>query len=118
MTRSDPWRCQCLALLLLLASCSSGPKLVVVNRSAATLDDVVVSGVGFERPIGALKGSEQRTLEVHPRGESGVRLRFKAAGRTIDSGELGYIENNPSYRVVASVEPSLEVKVESSLGNY
>lgn len=106
-----------LALVLVWAGCSRETSMTVANHSAVILTNIVVSGSGFSEPIDSLAAGSEHRLLVHPRGESGVRVAFDAAGRHIDAGEQGYFEAG-DYRVLVTIEPDLTVTVSSELGKY
>jgi hypothetical protein len=97
---------------------SSAPRILVSNRSARELTDVELSGHGFRTSLGRLAPAERRSLRVAPSGESGVRLRFSAGQRLIDSGELGYIEPKGGYELDLTVTPALTVSVSGRIRGY
>jgi hypothetical protein len=89
--------------------------VTIANRSRVVLDNVVVSGSGFSIPVGHLGVDETRSLSPRPRGESGIRVAFDAAGQHHDSGEQGYFEGGNAYRVSITVDTAIKVTVNSSL---
>jgi hypothetical protein len=99
----------------LLWACGGGPAVTIANRSNVALDNVVVSGSGFSIPVGHLGVDETRSLSPHPRGESGIRVVFDAAGQHHDSGEQGYFEGGNAYRVSITVDTAMKVIVDSGL---
>ena len=106
------------AAMAALSGCSRASVITIANRSSLTLTNVVVSGSGFTQRIDRMAAGSQRSLAVHPSGESGVRLAFDVGGRHIDAGERGYFEAGGSFDVTVVVEPDLEVSVSSKLRNY
>lgn len=58
-------------------------RITVVNRSNATLTNIVASGYGFSAPFVALApGAEQKvTLTPRPRDKGGIKLEFDADGK-------------------------------------
>lgn len=98
-----------LSTWVLFLGCSSGPELSVSNQSSVTLSNVVVSGPGFTMALGTLNPGEVQRRIVHPNRDSSVRLQFDAAGRHMDSGQLGYFEDSALYRVSLTVTTNLEV---------
>ena len=118
------------ALVGLLAGCasepwaswapwlSSAPRIQVINQSTQELSDVELSGQGFRTSLGRLAPAERRSLRVFPRGESGVRLRFRAGQRSIDTGERGYIEPRGGYELELTVTPALTVTESGRVRGY
>ena len=100
-------------LSLMFVGCSRAPVVTIENHSAVTLSNVVVSGSGFTRPVGSIAPRGERSLSVHPNGESGLRVKFDAEGHHIDSGEQGYFESG--YHVDATISTNLGVSVTSDL---
>lgn len=86
------------AILAVASGCRRGPVVVVTNQSGVTVSNVVVSGVGFTNAIAVLAPGERMALRVRPSGDTHVRATFDA-GRSHDSGNLGYVENSGAYRV-------------------
>lgn len=105
----------CIVSAMLTTGCSPGAQLVVVNQSNVPLADVVASGSGFSAPLGTIPPREERRLRVHPRGESGLTLRFTADGKSVASGPDGYFEDYGGYIVTATVTPALGVTLKSEL---
>lgn len=106
------------ALLALLSGCSPSPRVSVTNRSPHALTNVVVSGAGFSQRVPVLEPGQRVRWRVEPSGDSGLSLRFDAAGRTIDSGKHGYFEPRSHYRVDAVVQPDLNVTVATRTGLF
>src|SRR5262245_3190795 len=104
----------CLFWLLMLAGCSRGPEVIIVNESNVILSNVVASGSGFAKHVGSIAAGTEEKFRVRPSGESGLRLQFDANGRHIDSGAEGFFENG-RYRVTANVSSNLNVSVTSNL---
>lgn len=86
------------AILAVASGCRRGPVVVMINQSGVTVSNVVVSGVGFTNAIAVLVPGERMALRVRPSGDTHVRATFEA-GRSRDSGNLGYVENSGFYRV-------------------
>jgi hypothetical protein len=108
-----------LALLVTtLLGCSRGPVVSVTNRSAVVISNAVVSGSLFTNAIGTLQPGEERSVVVHPRGESHVRLTFETGGRKVDSGGLEYFEQSSMYRVSLTVTTNLQIESSSSINHY
>ena len=99
----------------MLAGCSSGTPISVINQSDAPLEDVVVSGSGFSANVGLVQPNAHVRVLVRPQGESDLRLHFNARGKTVSFGPDGYFEGGAGYVVTATVSPSLSVSVKSEL---
>jgi hypothetical protein len=104
-------------LCVLLLGCSRGTQLIVMNQSDVPLRDVLVSGSGFSEQVGTIAPHGQAKLFIHPRGESGLQVRFNANGQIVSFGPQGYFEAN-GYVVTATVSPKLIVSVKSELSDY
>lgn len=107
-----------LAVAFVLANCSREPVVTISNLSPVVIMNIVVSGSGFSERIDSLAAGSERSLILHPSGESGVRIAFDAGGQHIDSGEQGYVEANGGYRVAVRIERDLKVSVLSKLQKY
>ena len=90
-----------IALLALVSGCSPSPRVSVTNLSPQALSNLVVSGSGFSQRVPVLEPGQRMRWRVEPSGESGLSLRFDAAGRTVDSGKQGYFEPRGRYEVDA-----------------
>jgi hypothetical protein len=88
-----------------------------MNQSDVPLSDVQVSGSGFSEQVGTIVPHAQKKLFIHPRGESGLQVRFNANGKIVSFGPEGYFEAN-GYVVTATVSPTLSVSVKSELSDY
>ncbi|MEY4690497.1 MAG: hypothetical protein RIT19_822 [Verrucomicrobiota bacterium] len=106
------------AFMALVSGCSPSPRVSVTNRSPHALTNVVVSGAGFSQRVPVLEPGQSVRWQVEPSGDSGLSLRFDAAGRTIDSGKQGYFEPRSHYRVDAVVQPDLNVTVATRTGLF
>jgi hypothetical protein len=102
------------AAALALTGCSGSTVVTITNRSSITLFNIVVSGSGFTNRVERIAPGAEQRLAVHPRGESGLRVAFDAAGQKIDSGEQGYFEAQ-GYRVSAVIGTNLSVFISSGL---
>jgi uncharacterized lipoprotein YajG len=105
-----------LVAVVMLIGCSGSSVVVIANRSNVTVSNVVLSGSGFTNRLGNILPGGEEQIRVNPRGESGLRVVFDAAGRTVDSGEQGYFEAT-GYRVSAVISTNLNVSVLSDLGH-
>ena len=102
------------AVAVALTGCSGSSVVTIANRSSVTISNVVLSGSGFTNRFESLAPGAEQHFTVRPRGESGLRVAFDAAGQKVDSGEQGYFEAD-SYRVSAVVGTNLSVSVSSGL---
>ena len=107
-----------IALLALVNGCSPSPRVSVTNLSPQALSNLVVSGSGFSQRVPVLEPGQRMRWRVEPSGESGLSLRFDAAGRTVDSGKQGYFETHGRYKVDAVVHPDLNVSVATRNGLF
>ena len=78
----------------------------------------ILDGSLFTNAIGTLQPGEERSVVVHPRGESQVRLTFETGGQKIDSGGLEYFEESSMYRVSLTVTTNLQVESSSTIKHY
>ena len=103
------------ASLCALAGCSQSTPVSLTNRSGAPLKNVVITGSGFEQPIGSIPAGATAKVDVNSSGESGLGLSFHSRGREVALPAQGYFEGGGSYTVAAIVEPDLSVTVNASL---
>lgn len=99
-------------LCLGLAGCSRSPVITVRNQSAQTVSNLVVSGTGFTERLAPLAAGAEHTFRVRPTGDSGVRVAFDAGTNHVDSSEQGYLEASGGYRLSATIETNLSVKID------
>ncbi len=104
-----------LSAVALLAGCTRGAQITIVNRSTAELTNVVAAGTAFSQAVGSIPAGEQRSVSVSPRGESGLQLNFDANGKHFSSTSQGYFESGSSYKVTATVAPDFTVNVDTKL---
>ena len=93
------------------AGCSRGTPITVINQSDVPLEDVVLSGSGFSENLGSVGPHADARVVVRPRGESDVRVQFKARGEALSFGPDGYFEAGGGYVVTITVSPGLTVSV-------
>lgn len=104
-----------LLFLIPATSCSRHPRVTVVNASADSLTNLILSGSGFSEPLGSLAPGAQKTVEVRPSADTGLSLTFEAKGTTHATPAECYFEASGLYRVTATVQPDFSVKVESEI---
>jgi hypothetical protein len=104
-----------LSVVTLLASCTRGAKLNVVNQSSAELADVLASGTGFSQNVGSIQPGKQHSVSVTPTSESSLKLEFDANGKHFVSAPQGYFEGASSYKITATVAPDFTVTVDTKL---
>ena len=108
-----------LVVLLGLAACeTTSTSLSVTNRAAVPLEQVTVSGPGFQQSLGAIAPGGTATVEVRPSGESGVGISFIAGDQSVSLPLQGYFEGGGGYAVTVVVSPDLEVAVDAKLLTY
>lgn len=71
------------------------PRVTVRNDSDIALENVTISGVGFQHSVTELKPGSAHTFWFLPRGDTGVDVAFHAAGRGIRGGSHGYFQAPP-----------------------
>ena len=102
-------------LVAALLGCSSGAAITVTNNCPTTVRDIVLSGSGFSESVPSLAPGESSTLQVQPKGESGVAISFTAYSRKVVLQQQGYFEGGGAYRVSVSINPNLSATVRSRL---
>jgi len=107
-----------LAMAWALAGCHRATQVSIANQSGVALEQVVLSGAGFERPLGTIAAGASVATLVHPRGESGLALSFRAQGRPVLLPPSGYVEGGGRYRVRVVVDPALRAEVDAQLASY
>jgi len=107
-----------LATAIVLAGCHRATPVSIANRSGAAIEQVVVSGAGFERSLGTIEPGATVATLVHPRGESGLALSFRAGGRPVMLAPSGYVESGGRYRVRIVVDADLRADVQAGPGRY
>ena len=90
-----------------VSACSRSPEITVHNNADVPLQNIMLSGSGFSVAVPDIDAGAAKTVQVQPRGESGLRLAFDAHGRHIDVGDLAYIEAGYNYVVDLTVQPDL-----------
>lgn len=85
------------------------PKITVINRSSHPLEQVRLSGTGFQTPIPNLPPNKSQTVQVHPTSESGCAITFFSAGKSYHAGEMGYLEPTGGYLLDLTVQPDFDV---------
>jgi len=98
-----------------LSGCSPGTPVIVTNNSAFTVESVVISGSGFSHALGTIAPGQSVSAGVDPRGESGLRVAFRAGTRQVRTRPQGYFEGGGAYKVRAVIAPDLSVQVTGDL---
>jgi hypothetical protein len=101
----------------LLFGCSNGVPIAITNQSGRVLQDVTISGAGFNRHISSIPAGETVTLRVHPQGETGVAIGFDLGAKKFSYAENGYFEAN-GYKVAVTVDGVGRASVHAELANY
>jgi hypothetical protein len=99
------------AVLLLTAGCSRSPRLELHNRSAATLANLVVSGIGFTEPLGDLPPGGDLSATLRPTADTALRFAFDVDGKRVETAPIGYVEPAGGYRIRLEVTPAFEVRI-------
>ena len=101
-----------------LVGCDRSTPVSVMNQSGATLRNVVISGSGFDQPLGDIAQGVAATTQVRPRGESGLKLSFQSGHRLVTLPAGGYFEGGGRYEVTVVVTRDLGAAVNSTLRPY
>jgi len=92
-----------------LSACG-GAQVVVLNRSSARLENVVVSAQGDSVTVHGIEASGQHALTICPTGEVGaLGLSFKANGHDYQKDVPIYLECNSIYRIKFEVSAGFEI---------
>jgi hypothetical protein len=100
-----------------LLGCSSGVPIAITNQSGQALHNVTVSGSGFQQHVSSIPAGETATLHVHPKGESGVAIRFDLGAKKFSYVENGYFESK-GYKVEIVVDTVGKASVRTELAHY
>ncbi len=107
------------AAALMPAGCSQDPVIVITNGSGVALTNVTLSGSGFSQRIDRLSPHGIVRHTVNPKGPSGVRVAFDAAGRRYDTkGQVGLFREKGRYLVDVVIGPDLKLTVLSESRGY
>ena len=77
--------------------------MVVENRTAVIVSDIVVTAREVEYRIPKLQPGEVRAFSAAPHGESGVGVSYVVGGRTVKVPQQGYFEGSAYYVVVVGL---------------
>lgn len=101
-----------LAMATLVSSgCSRSPRLVLHNRSAVSVEHLVVSGTGFTRDLGDLAPGATVDMTLSPTGDSALRFTFDVAGKRVAPEPVGYVERTGGYRIEAEITPEHGIRL-------
>jgi hypothetical protein len=101
-----------------LLGCSAGVPIAITNQSGRALQNVTISGHGFDQHLSSIRSGETATLYVHPAAESGVAIAFNMGGKKFTYAEDGYFEANGGYRVAIAVDAAGRAIVHTERANY
>ena len=88
----------------------TGPPVVcVINGSAHSLVNIVVTTSAGERSFGNLEPRARRCHIVEADGGSGLAISLSAVGQTVSAGALGYLENSGGFCEVVTVDVKLHI---------
>src|SRR5262245_33868768 len=88
----------------------SSPTVTIRNESPLVVSNVVVSGNGFSELAGSIDPGHEKTVSMHPSGDSSVRVTFTAGEKQCDSGDQEYIAGNGD-RFTATIDQNLSLKI-------
>jgi len=104
-------------VMALLLGCSQGVPIAITNQSGRVLQDVTVSGSGFNQHISSIPAGKTATLRVDPKGETGVAIAFDLGGQKFSYVENGYFEAS-GYKVAITVDDAGHASVNAELAHY
>jgi hypothetical protein len=97
------------SLVLLLCGCAKGPEVMIVNGSASTLEQMVLTGSGFSEDLGSSAPGSRRKITVDLRSNSGMRLEFDVAGRHFESNNHWIFQSGKGHLVIFRVEKDFTI---------
>jgi hypothetical protein len=104
-------------VVALLLGCSQGVPIAVINQSGRALQNVTVSGSGFNQHIASIPAGETVTVRVHPKGETGAAIGFELGGKKFSYPESGYFEAS-GYKVAITMDDAGQASVNVELAHY
>ncbi|MBD9478386.1 hypothetical protein [Pseudoxanthomonas sp. PXM02] len=107
-----------IAMAFSAVGCGRATPVSVDNQSGGILEDVVISGSGFEQPLGDIATGVTATTMIFPKGESGLEVSFHSQGRHVVLPPSGYFEGGGQYAVTVVVTPDLGADVDADLRPY
>lgn len=81
------------------------------NRSSVALQDVTISGAGFEASLGDVVAGEAVHVRVYPAGESAIRVAFHANGQAVSAPHDVYFEGGGGDSVDVIVDAGFKANV-------
>jgi hypothetical protein len=98
-----------------LANYESPPEITIINASGTKLEDVVVSGSGYQVSFDRLPEGAELTFDVNPTGESSLAIDFIANNRQYSDNDLAYIESKGGYWATLTITEEFAVDVDAGL---
>jgi cytochrome c-type biogenesis protein CcmE len=98
-----------------LANYESPPEITIINASGTKLEDVVVSGSGYQVSFERLPEGAELTFDVNPTGESSLAIEFTANNRQYSDNDLAYIESRGGYWATLTITEEFAVDVDAGL---
>jgi hypothetical protein len=89
------------------------PSIMIVNQSNTQLNDLNLSGTGFQRSIEFIPPKTTRWITVKPTGESSLKVSFTADNKFYSKDDLAYFEPCGGYQVRVLINPALDIEAES-----
>ncbi len=87
------------------------PQIIFANQSRDGLNNVTLSGTGFEKVIDWIPPKTTRIIKVKPKSESSLKLSFIVNDEFYLYDDLSYMESYGGYRIEITVTPELEIKI-------
>lgn len=93
-----------------------GPEVRVLNRSKEVLTEVTLIGEGWSARVPDLEPGTQATARPEFRGETGMKISFRAGGKNYAPANGTYLESRGGYRVRVAVGEDFSASFEGSVG--
>jgi uncharacterized protein YceK len=100
-------------VLALLSGCVSSVPVSIDNHSPTQLADVVVSGSGFNEPVGSIAAGGSATVHVRPAGETPIKVAFEVAGQRYSATSEEKIANDGSA-VAVTVDADFSITIDTN----
>ena len=91
------------------------PIIVITNSSDTALNDVLISGHGFEDYFEVIEAKKKKRFKAKVAGESGVSIKFTANSQQYEKLNSGYIETRGGYRATILIEDDFGIVIKTSM---
>jgi hypothetical protein len=96
-----------------LSGCVSSVPVTIANNSSAQLVNVVVSGSGFSKSVGAIAPGGRATTHVRPPAETQFKVAFDVDGQRYSAMTGERIANDGTNTVEATVDADFTITLET-----